>query len=72
MKPPVFSAGAIAITAFALPTRRWFLQRMDVELQARDAGVSAAVRQLRLLHVKGMLITAVQLATVVACVPLIV
>ncbi len=45
---------------------------MDVELQARDAGVSAAVRQLRLLHVKGMLITAVQLATVVACVPLIV
>ena len=69
---PAFSAGAIAITAFALMVRRWLVQRMDAELQARDAGAATAVRQLRLLHVKGILIAAAQLATVVASVPLIV
>lgn len=69
---PAFSAGAIAITAFALTARHWLVQHIDAELQARDAGVSGAVRQLRLLHVKGMLINAAQLAVVVACVPLIV
>jgi hypothetical protein len=69
---PVFAIGAIAIAVFAIAARRWFLQRMDAELQAREAGVSAAVRRLRVLHLKGMLVNAVQLTVVVASVPLIV
>ena len=68
---PVFSAGAISITAFALTSRHWLLQHIDAELQARDAGTFTAVRQLRVLHVKGMLINAVQLTAVVASVPLV-
>ena len=69
---PVFALGAIAVAVFAVAARRWLLQRMDAQLQARDTGAAAAVRQLRALHVKGMLINAVQLAVVVACVPRIV
>ncbi len=69
---PVFSAGAISIAAFALTARHWLLQHMDAELQARDAGVAGAIRQLRLLHLKGMLINAAQLAIVIASVPLVV
>ncbi len=69
---PVFSAGAISITAFALTARHWLVQHIDAELRARDAGAAGAVRQLRLLHVKGMLLNAVQLAIVMASVPLVV
>jgi hypothetical protein len=45
---------------------------MDAALDARAAGSSAAVPQLRALHVKGMVLNALQLAIVVASVPLIV
>jgi hypothetical protein len=69
---PVFAVGAVAIAVFALAARRWFLQRVDAELRAREAGVPTAVRRLRVLHLKGMLVNAVQLATVMASVPLIV
>ena len=69
---PVFAVGAIAIAGTALVIRRWLLQRMDAELQARDAGSATAVVQLRCLHVHTMLINAIQLAIVVACVPLVV
>jgi len=69
---PVFAAGAIVIAGIAIVLRRWLLQRMDAELQARDAGSAAAVVQLRCLHVHTMLINAIQLAIVVACVPLVV
>ena len=69
---PVFAVGAIAIAGFAIAVRRWLLQRMDAGLQARDAGAPLAVRQLRVLHLKSMLINAVQLAAVVASVPHIV
>lgn len=69
---PAFAVGAIAIAAFAIVVRRWLLQRMDAELRARDAGIAAAVRQLRVLHVASMLINAAQLAIVMASVPLIV
>ena len=68
---PAFSIGAIGIAAFSVAVRRWILQRMDAELQARDTGTFTAVRQLRVLHVKGMLINAVQLTAVVASVPLV-
>ena len=69
---PVFAVGAIAIAAFAIVFRRWLLRRMDAELQARDAGAATAVRQLRVLHLKSMLINAILLAGVVSSVPLIV
>jgi hypothetical protein len=69
---PIFAVGAVAIAVFAIAARRWFLQRVDAELQAREAGVSTAVRRLRVLHLKGMLVNAIQLAVVVAGVPLIV
>jgi hypothetical protein len=69
---PIFAVGAVAIAVFAIAARRWFLQRLDAALQARDAGVSTAVRRLRVLHLKGILVNAVQLAVVVASIPLIV
>jgi hypothetical protein len=69
---PAFAAGAIVIAGIALLVRRWLLQRMDAELQARDAGSATAVGQLRCLHFHTMLINAIQLAIVVACVPLVV
>jgi hypothetical protein len=69
---PAFAVGAIAIAAFALVFRRWLLQRMDAELKARDAGVSTAVRRLRALHVRSMLVNAVQFIMVMASVPIII
>ena len=65
-------AVAIAlIAAFAVSARRWFLQRMDTELRARDAGDPNAVRKLRRLHWGGMLCNAVQLVAIVAAIPYI-
>ena len=69
---PVFAVGAVAIAVFAIAARRWFLQRVDAALQAREAGVAAAARRLRALHLKGMLVNAALLAVVVASVPRIV
>ena|SRR5947207_11265161 len=69
---PLFAVGAITIAASAIAVRRWLLQRVDAQLQARDAGVATAVRRLRVLHVQSMLANAVQLAIVLASVPLIV
>ena len=57
------------IATFAVSARRWFLQRMDSELHARDAGDPNAVRKLRRLHWGGMLCNAVQLVAIVASIP---
>jgi hypothetical protein len=69
---PAFAVGAVAVAIFATLARRWFLQRIDAELQARAAGLATAVPRLRALHVKGMLANAIQLVVVVGSVPLIV
>lgn len=69
---PLFAIGIGLIAAFAVSARRWFLQRMDAELGARDAGDPDAVRRLRRLHYGGMLYNAVQLVAVVGCIPYIV
>ena len=69
---PAFGVGAVVVGTLAIMERRWFLQRMDAELQARAAGTATAVPRLRALHVQGMLLNALQLAIVVAGVPLIV
>ena len=68
---PAFAVGAVAVATLAIVERRWFLQRMDAELQARAAWIATAVPRLCALHVQGMLLNALQLAIVVAGVPLI-
>jgi hypothetical protein len=69
---PVFAAGMVVVAAFATAARRWFLQRIDAELQAAAAGIATAVPRLRALHVKGMLANAIRLVAVVGSVLLIV
>ena len=69
---PVFAVGAIAISAYAIAVRGWLLQHMDAALQARDAGAPTALRQLRVLHVKSIMMNALPLLIVVASVPRIV
>ena len=48
---------------------RWFLQKWDTELSARDAGDATAVRRLRRLHWVGMLCNAILLIAVIASIP---
>jgi hypothetical protein len=67
----VVAIGVGLIAAFAVWARRWFLQQMDVQLVARDAGDADAVRRLRRLHWGGMLCNAIQLVAVVAAIPYI-
>src|ERR1700709_1292662 len=55
----VATVGVAVLAAFAVVARRWFLRRMDADLNARDAGDPEAVRRLRRLHWGGMLGTAV-------------
>jgi hypothetical protein len=61
--------GLIAVVAVS--ARRWFMQRMDAQLRARDAGDADAARRLRRLHWGGMLGNAVQLAALIGSVPYI-
>jgi hypothetical protein len=61
-----FAIGVGSIVAFAVVARRWFLQRVDFELRARDAGDPDAPRRLRRLHWAAMLCNAVQFAVVIA------
>jgi hypothetical protein len=67
----VVAIGISLIAAFAVWARRWFLQQMDAQLSARDAGDVDAVRRLRRLHWGGMLCNAVQLVAIVAAIPYI-
>jgi hypothetical protein len=59
------------IAAFAYSARRWFLQEMDAQISARDAGDAGAVRRLRRLHWVGMLSNAIQVAAIVVSIPYI-
>jgi hypothetical protein len=68
----VGAVGLGLIAAFAVLTRRWFLRRMDADLDARDAGDPDAVRRLRRLHWGGMLYNAVELVAIVGSIPYIV
>jgi hypothetical protein len=63
--------GVVLVGVFAFYARRWFLTRIDSQIAARDAGNAGAVRELRRLHVRGMLVNFVQLAAVVSLVPLL-
>ncbi len=58
------------VTALAIWSRRWYLRQMDFpnDIDPVDAEIA---RRLRQLHWRGMLVNAVQLAIVVACIPMI-
>ncbi|WP_298879247.1 hypothetical protein [uncultured Bradyrhizobium sp.] len=66
---PLFAVGIGLMTAFAIWGRPRFMQQMDDQLSARDAGDTDAVRQLRRLHWSGMLCNAALIAAVVASIP---
>ncbi|UPK25287.1 hypothetical protein [Bradyrhizobium sp. 195] len=63
--------GVGMIAALAIWGRRWFMQRVDDQLSARDAGDADAPRRLRRLHWSGMLGNAVVLVALVAGIPYI-
>ncbi len=62
---PASALGLALIGIFAFFGRRWFLQRLDGAIMARDNGEASAVRDLRRLHVGGMAVNAVQLFAVI-------
>ena len=66
---PAFAIAIGVVAAFAILGRRWFLGKMDAQLNARDAGDACAVRRLRRLHWAGMLCNAVLLAGFVRSLP---
>ena len=65
----MFAAGVALIAAVAIGGRRWFIQRMDHQLRAREAGDAEAPRRLRRLHWSGMVGNAALLAALVASIP---
>lgn len=66
---PAFIIIGIAVLAFAVLARRWFLRRMDARIDAAPAGDVA--RGLRRLHLAGMMCNAIQFAAVASCIPYI-
>lgn len=66
---PLTAIGIGAIGVFAVWARRWFVQRIDAAVDARDSGDADAVRRLRRLHWGGMLCHAIPLAAVLASIP---
>lgn len=58
----------VAVLASTLMARRWFLQRMDAQIDTWPADVG---RRLRRLHYGGMVCNAIQLAVVIVSAPYI-
>ncbi|MCK1424146.1 hypothetical protein IVB15_25225 [Bradyrhizobium sp. 182] len=67
----IAAAGVGLLAALAIWGRRRFLQRMDDQLSATEAGDTEAPRRLRRLHWSGMLANAVLLAVLLASIPYI-
>lgn len=63
------ATGVGLLTALAIGGRRWFMQRMDDQLSATDAGDTEAPHRLRRLHWSGMLCNAVLLVALVTSIP---
>lgn len=68
---PIIAVGIASVAALAIAARRWFLQRIDAQLRARDAGDTDAVRQLQRLHLGGMLYNTVQFAALLVVIPFV-
>ena len=56
-------------TAIILVWRHWMMLRLDAGLAEIQAGIAGAAPRLRRLHCMGMLVNALQTATVVALIP---
>ena len=67
----LFAAIVGLLAALAIFGRRRFMQRMDDQLSAGDAGDADAARRLRRLHWSGMIGNAVLLAGLLASIPYI-
>lgn len=65
----VIAIGIGLVAAFAAASRRWFLRQMDARISDRDPGDADDARQLRQLHVRGMMSNAIQLVVLLACIP---
>ncbi|MDA9493928.1 MULTISPECIES: hypothetical protein [unclassified Bradyrhizobium] len=65
----IAAMGVGLIAALAIWGRRWFMQRIDDQLRARDAGDAEAPHRLRRLHWSGMLGNAVLLVALVTSIP---
>ncbi|AWM02649.1 hypothetical protein [Bradyrhizobium amphicarpaeae] len=59
------------LAVLAIWGRRWFMQRVDDQLRARDAGDADAPHRLRRLHWSGMLANAMLLVALLAGIPYI-
>ena len=66
---PLIATGIGLVAALAMGARRWFLGRLDAELQARDGGDGVALRRLRRLHWGGMALNAAQFIAILASIP---
>ncbi|HEV7878005.1 hypothetical protein [Bradyrhizobium sp.] len=67
----VLAIGTGLIAAFAASSRRWFLRRIDAQLNTGQAGDADAARRMRRLHWGGMLSNAIQVVAIVASIPYI-
>jgi|SRR6187402_1632757 hypothetical protein len=67
----VAATGVGLLTVLAIYGRPWFMQRIDDQLSARDAGDTDAPRRLRRLHWSGMLCNAVMLVALLTSIPYI-
>ena len=67
----VAATGVGLLTVLAIYGRPWFMQRIDDQLSARDAGDTDAPRRLRRLHWSGMLCNAVLLVALLTSIPYI-
>ncbi|MBP0114606.1 hypothetical protein [Bradyrhizobium vignae] len=61
--------GVGTIAALAIWGRRWFMQRVDDQLSATEAGDADAPCRLRRLHWSGMLVNAMLLVALLAGIP---
>ncbi|QOZ43829.1 hypothetical protein XH89_10285 [Bradyrhizobium sp. CCBAU 53340] len=66
---PLFAIAIGSIAVLAIWGRSRFMQRMDNELSARDAGDADAVRRLRRMHWSGMLCNAALVTALVSSIP---
>ncbi|KYG24439.1 hypothetical protein SE92_32775 [Bradyrhizobium sp. AT1] len=66
---PLAAIGVGLLAALAIGGRRWFMQRMDEQLNAGKAGDTDAAGRLRRLHWSGMLCNAALLAALLVSIP---
>ncbi len=66
---PVVALELAIIVVLAFFAGRFFIQRMDAQITARDAGDPGAAGTLRRLHVGGILYNLTQLGLIIASIP---